>query len=106
MITDLEPDVLECEVKWALGSITMGISGGGPSCALRGRHCSWERPFLGLLGPHQLASSEWSGGVQTTVGEESACSAGDPGSVPGLGRSPGEGSDSPLQCFCLENSMD
>ena len=29
MITHLEPDVLECEVKWALGSITMNKAGGG-----------------------------------------------------------------------------
>ena len=29
MITDLEPDILECEVKWALGSIPMGITSGG-----------------------------------------------------------------------------
>ena len=36
----------------------------------------------------------------------SACSAGDPGSIPGLGRSPGERNGKPLQCSCLENSMD
>ena len=41
-----------------------------------------------------------------SVGKESACSAEDPGSVPGLERSPGEGNDSPLQYSCLENSMD
>ena len=29
MITDLEPDILECEVKWALGSITTNKSSGG-----------------------------------------------------------------------------
>ena len=29
MITDLEPDILECEVKWALGSITMSKARGG-----------------------------------------------------------------------------
>ena len=29
MITDLEPDILECEVKWALGSITMNNASGG-----------------------------------------------------------------------------
>ena len=39
-----------------------------------------------------------------SVGKESACSAEDPGSVPGLGRSPGEGNGNPLQCSCLENS--
>ena len=39
-------------------------------------------------------------------GKESACSAGDPGLIPGLGRSPGEGNGNPLQYSCLENSMD
>ena len=39
-------------------------------------------------------------------GKESACNAGDPGSTPGLGRSPGEGNGNPLQYSCLENSMD
>ena len=29
VITDLEPDILECEVKWALGSITMNKASGG-----------------------------------------------------------------------------
>ena len=38
--------------------------------------------------------------------KESACSAGDLGLIPGLGRSPGEGSGNPFQYFCLENSMD
>ena len=36
----------------------------------------------------------------------SACNAGDLGSIPGLGRSPGEGNDNPLQYSCLENPMD
>ena len=38
--------------------------------------------------------------------KESACIAGDPGSIPGLGRSPGEGNGNPLQHSCLENPMD
>ena len=38
--------------------------------------------------------------------KESACSAGDPGSIPGLGRSPGEGNGNPFQCPCLENLTD
>ena len=41
-----------------------------------------------------------------SVGKESACNAGDPGSVPGSGRSPGEGIGYPLQYSGLENSMD
>ena len=36
----------------------------------------------------------------------SAYSAGDPGSIPVLGRSPGEGNGNPLQYSCLENPMD
>ena len=39
-------------------------------------------------------------------GKESACNAGDPGLVPGSGRSPGEGNIYPLQYSCLENSKD
>ena len=35
-------------------------------------------------------------------GKESSCSAGDLGSIPGLGRSPGGGHDNPLQYSCLE----
>ena len=39
-------------------------------------------------------------------GKASAYNAGDPGSIPGLGRSPGEGNGNPLQYSCLENPMD
>ena len=39
-------------------------------------------------------------------GKESACKAGDLGSIPGSGGSPGEGNGNPLQYFSLENSMD
>ena len=41
-----------------------------------------------------------------STGKESACNAGDLGSIPGLGRSPGEGKGYPLQYSGLENSMD
>ena len=39
-------------------------------------------------------------------GKESACNAGNPGWIPGLGRSPGKGNGKPLQYYCLENPMD
>ena len=39
-------------------------------------------------------------------GKESTCNVGDLDSIPGLGRSPGEGNGNPLQCSGLENSMD
>ena len=42
----------------------------------------------------------------SSVGKESACNAGDPGSIPGWGSSAGEGIGYPLQCSGLENSMD
>ena len=38
--------------------------------------------------------------------KESTCNTGDPGSIPGLGRSPGEGNGYPVQHSCLENSME
>ena len=43
------------------------------------------------------------GGSEVKV---SACNAGDLGSIPGLGRSPGEGNGNLLQYSCLENPMD
>ena len=39
-------------------------------------------------------------------GKASVYDEGDPGSIPGLGRSPGEGNGNPLQDYCLENPMD
>ena len=40
-----------------------------------------------------------------SAGTESACNVGDLGSIPGLGRSPGEGNGNPLQYTCLEIPM-
>ena len=39
-------------------------------------------------------------------GKVAVCNMGDPGSIPGLGRSPGEWNDNPLQYYCLENPTD
>ena len=47
--------------------------------------------------------SRFSGGSEDKA---SSCNAGDLGSIPGLGRSPGEGNDNPLQYSCLENPME
>ena len=49
---------------------------------------------------NKLGTSWW------LKGKESTYHAGDPGSIPGLQRSPGEGNDYPLHDSCLENSMD
>ena len=61
-------------------------------------------PVLGLLSiphpspPHGLPCG--------SDGKESACTMGDPGSIPGSGRCPGEGNGNSLQYSCLENPMD
>ena len=46
----------------------------------------------------------WLGSPGGSDGKDSACNAGDPGSIPGLGRSPGKGNGNPLQYSCM-NSM-
>ena len=53
----------------------------------------------------QRAGHDFGGFPDGLDGKESACNVGDPGSVPGLGRSPGGGHGNPLQHSCLENSM-
>ena len=59
------------------------------------------------VGCHFLLHIRDFGGDQSfphsSVGKESACSAGDPGSIPASGGSPGEGNGNPLQYSCLEN---
>ena len=55
-----------------------------------------------LLMP-SLSSNDFPGGSD---GKVSVYDAGDPGSIPGLGRSLGEGNGNPLQYYCLENPMD
>ena len=56
-----------------------------------------------LLKPSVPLCRGFPGGLD---GKEPACNAGDLGSISGLGRSPGEGHGYPLQCSCLEDSMD
>ena len=62
------------------------------------------------LGALECVLGPWSGIYETLTlcwgfpssadGKDSACNAGDLGSIPGLGRSPGEGNGKPLQYFC------
>ena len=64
--------------------------------------------FLGARGGsivflHNSKYRDFPGGSEVKV---SACNAGDLGSIPGLGRSPGEGNGNPLQYSCLEYPMD
>ena len=63
------------------------------------RDCGTNLCFFFFFNPRRASL------VALTV-KRSACSAGDPGSIPGLQRSPGEGDGNPLQFSCLENPMD
>ena len=49
--------------------------------------------------------SSW-GFAGSSDSKESAYNAGDPGSIPGSGKPPGEGNDNPFQYYCMENPMD
>ena len=48
---------------------------------------------------------QYMGFPYSSIGKDCTCSAEDPGSIPGLGRSPGEGNGNPLQYPFLENLM-
>ena len=58
----------------------------------------WEKIFVKLLSVKSFPGA--------SDGKASAYNAGDPGSIPGLERSPGEGNGNPCQYSCLENPMD
>ena len=57
------------------------------------------------MGREAREIQEFQGFFGGSDSKESACNAGDPGSIPGSGRSPVEGNGNPLQYSCLENSI-
>ena len=77
-----------------------------------------QEQFMGHLDPQRkplvlkgidlgACTSKWTEDLPGgSDGKASAYSVGDPGSIPGPGRSPGEGNGNPLQYSCLENPMD
>ena len=73
----------------------------GPCAKLFGNYIN----YLSILRSLSLLGFLW-GFPYSSVGKESASNAVDPSSIPGLGRSPGEGKGCPLQYSGLENSMD
>ena len=91
VIINLEPDILEYEIKQALGSIVRNKVSGGDGISDELFKILKDDAVKVLHGSDSKAS---------------ACSVGDPGSIPWLGRSPGEGNGNPLQHFYLENPMD
>ena len=89
----------------------MGKSGSVTQRPAQGLSCSGGKTrFGGKYKKHCWLYALW---LRWTVGfmpggsdgKESACNAGDLGSIPGLGRFPGEGNGNPLQYSCLENPM-
>ena len=85
------------------GSDLVGVAGGGS-----GRQGVSERTGEGVVEGatgvcKQIEKADFPG---VSAGKESACDAGDIGSIPGLGTCPGERNGNPLQYSCLENSMD
>ena len=66
---------------------------------------TWVQPWIGKIPwrRDRLPTPVFLGFPGGSDGIESACNAGDLGSIPGLRRSPGEGHGNPRQCSCLEN---
>ena len=62
--------------------------------------------YLQIFFFNKVRNYKTMGFPDSSVGKESTSNSGDPGLIPGLVRSPGEGNSYPLQDSCLENSMD
>ena len=137
-----EPEIPECEVKWALGSITMNKADGGDRIpaelfqVLKDDAVKVLRSICQQIWKTQQWPQDWKRSVFIAIpkkGDAKECSnyrtialishasktslvtqmvkvsvynVGDPGLIPGLGRSSGEGNGAPLQYSCLENPMD
>ena len=103
------------DVKSGLSS-TLSIMATSPSLAwkIKGFKSYKRDNFLQILtkeligkSPEETALSYSNSGFPgSSDGKVSACNVGDLGSIPGSGRSPGEGNGNPLQYSYLENSMD
>ena len=83
--------------------MTLVIPQSGCLQCRRPRFNSWVGKILWRR--DRLPTPVFLGFLCGSAGKESTCNVGDPGSIPGLGRYPGEGNGYPLQYFSLENSM-
>ena len=70
------------------------------------KHSFYKRFLLVMRICREVTLKGFSASLNGSDGKVSVCNAGDTGSIPGLGRYPGEGNGSPLQYSCLENPMD
>ena len=74
------------------------------SCVFLPPHTTIRTSVFFFVGAHDVLL--YKGFPGDSDGKAAACNAGDPGLIPGSGRSPGEGNGNPLQYSCLENPMD
>ena len=90
---------------WNGSSFPREVCGKKSTCQCRGRKRLEFDPWVGKI-PWRRAwqrTPVFLGFPGGSAGKESTCSVGDLSSIPGLGRSPGEGKGNPLQYSCLEN---
>ena len=96
-----------CYWDWLESPLALGVAKRIP-LVLISQEAGWQR----ILESAPLFPSCLTLGISPqgfpdgSVGKESACNAGDSGSILGSRRSPGEGNGNPLQYSCLKNSMD
>ena len=82
---------------------TRPSKGSGSICGIRYWHGNHRKKSSNTFSNWLSGAGALPGGSD---GKECACNAGDPGSILGSGRSPGEGNGTPFQHSCLENSVD
>ena len=105
-------------LPWALGGSLVGGPAVWGASPLDLGACSGIRPLISLtpflsiscplvqLHKYLLPATDPWASLDGSAGKESACNVGDLGSIPGLGRSPGEGKSYPLRYSGLENPVD
>ena len=109
MSWDMEWGVLVPTANVSENYIEGKLSFPASSSALGQSQAMWTWPYWATVS-RRLWKSSWPSLVWVSPGgsdgKESACNARDLGSIPGLGRPPGDGNGNPLQYSCLKNSMD
>ena len=95
----------ECSFRFSCMIFSLVLIESSTDCllsSLLGISTIWLEIYLIMHLANYLRTSHSSG----SDGKESVCDAGNPGLIPGSGRSSGKGNGNPLQYSCLENSMD